>query len=217
MIHARLSLVVAIVLVLMPLHGPDGAAVIDDLPDFAVQLPAGGHEDDNLAQAGMSEPDNGNGNDADAEATPAAADDDHLPADDSGSGGDMPSRLLKLDPGPLTLWIILPGKAFTVPADDTCLGAGSYIGVQPGGVVSLLDEGAGATHVESVMIEAAGTVYFDTVLQEDVCAFDLAFTRVVPGTSVLIDLDRVVLGRFDHVAPAPASGEPPVYDIVAGA
>lgn len=135
---------------------------------------------------------------------------------EEGAGANVPARLVEREPGPLTLWIILPAERFTAQQDGTCAGAGPYAGVMPGGVVSLLDEDAGATHIESVMIESPGRVYFDSVLQQDVCAFSLEFTRVVPGTSVLVDLDRIVLGRFDHVSPAAEPGEPAVYEIVVG-
>jgi len=137
-------------------------------------------------------------------------------ATDEGTGASLPARLVEREPGPLTLWIILPEERFAALQDGPCAGAGPYAGVMPGGVVSLLDEDAGATHIESVMIESPGRVYFDSVLQQDVCAFSLKFTRVVPGTSVLVDLDRVVLGRFDHLSPGAEPGEPAVYEIVVG-
>ncbi|HEV2065277.1 MAG TPA: hypothetical protein VGR08_00470, partial [Thermomicrobiales bacterium] len=155
------------------------------------------------------------GSDADA-AGEDAPDDGAESGAETGADADLPSRLVEREPGPLTLWIILAGERFTAQPDGTCVGAGPYAGVVPGGVVSLLDEDAGATHIESVMIESPGTVYFDSVLRQDVCAFPLEFTNVVPGTSVLVDLDRVVLGRFEHVAPAPDSEEPAVYEIVVG-
>lgn len=198
MIRACLALV--IVLVFLPSHvlgAPEARTAASGAMGQAEATPA---------------PDNGDG----PETIPVDGGDpggNHAP-----SRGDPPSRLLSREPGALTLWIILPGGAFVMgAANDTCVGAGEFTGLQAGGVVSLLDAGAGAVHIESVMIEAAGDIYFDTVLQEEVCAFDLAFTRVVPGTSVLVDLDRIVLGRFDHIAPADDSGGPPVYAIVAGA
>jgi hypothetical protein len=214
-------------------EGPDSAADIgteresaDDAEDPDVQLPGDlkGQEDqpaetpgsdDAVAEATPVPEDTGSENDEDdtgaivpAEATEDSAED----APDA----DVPSRLVEREPGPLTLWIILPGERFTAQADDTCVGAGAYAGMQPGGMVSLLDEGAGAAHIESVMIESAGSVYFDSVLRQDVCAFRLDFTRVVPGTSVLVDLDRVVLGRFVHVGHDADTGHPPVYEIVVG-
>lgn len=129
--------------------------------------------------------------------------------------GDTPSRLVDRGAGPLTLWILLVGTAYTVQPDGTCGGTGTYDVVQPGGVVNLLDAGAGAAHIESVMIEAGGKIYLDTVLERDVCAYRVDFTRVPPGTTVLVDVDRVVVGRFDHTAAA--SDTPPAYVLVVGA
>ncbi len=191
-------------------------------PKGALDQPAQTPEPD-AAEAATPQPD-----DAVADATPEPedtgnADDGNTTGDadpvettKEASEGDVPSRLVEREPGPLTLWIILPQERFTVQADETCIGAGAYADVQPGGVVSLLDQDAGAAHIESVMIESPGTVYFDSVLQQDVCAFRLDFTSVTSGTTVLVDLNRIVLGRFDHVAPAPAPGEPAVYEIVVG-
>lgn len=215
-------------------EGPDSAADIgmagespDDAEDPRLRLPddlkgqedqpaeSSESDDEAIAEATPAPEDTGTEDDADdsAEVVPAEATEDVA---DDGSGGNVPSRLVEREPGPLTLWIILPAERFTAQADGTCVGAGAYAGMQPGGVVSLLDADAGAAHIESVMIESAGRIYFDSVLRQDVCAFRLDFTRVTPGTSVLVDLDRVVLGRFDHVAPAPDSGEPAAYEIVVG-
>jgi len=204
-------------------QGPESAEdePAGDAADPGLQLPDDlkGHEESPAEPSGSD--------DAAVEASPEVdergADTGEDAADDGAEGGaeagadaNLPARLVEREPGPLTLWILLPGERFTVQPDGTCVGAGPYAGVAPGGVVSLLDEDAGATHIESVMIESPGRVYFDSVLEQDVCAFPLEFTSVIPGTSVLVDLDRVVLGRFEHVAPAPDSGEPVVYEIVTG-
>lgn len=233
MIRARLALVLAIVLALSPLDGFDlgrgDAPMVDDVSRFGAQIP-GAQADDHVDLAATPEPQatpesgDGAGVIVPAEGTDDGAADEEVTGeivpvdvmDDAASGGETPSRLRARVPGPLTLWIILPRETFTVGENDTCVGAGSFVDLQPGGVVSLLDEGAGVAHIESVMIEATGRIYFDTVLQQDICAFDLTFTSVVPGTSVLVDLDRVVLGRFDHTAPPSSAGEPAVYDIVIG-
>lgn len=209
-------------------QGPESAEdePTGDASDLGLQIPDDlkGHGDspaepsgsDDTAVEATPEVDEG-GADADEDAAAEDADDDGAESGaEEGADANLPARLVEREPGPLTVWIILPGERFTAQPDGTCVGAGPYAGVVPGGVVSLLDEDAGATHIESVMIESPGTVYFDSVLRQDVCAFPLEFTSVMPGTRVLVDLDRVVLGRFEHVAPAPDSEEPAVYEIVVG-
>jgi hypothetical protein len=159
--------------------------------------------------------------DAHAAATPVPAEDPIAPAgpdapEDAEPTAAPPDRLVSSEPAPATLWIILPAGAFAALDETSCAGAGAYDGLRPGGVITLLNQ-EGATHIESAMLEANGAIFYDTVLRQDVCAFMVEFTAVPPGATVLVDIERVVLGQFVTNGSSAGSGEPPVYEIVVGA
>lgn len=154
------------------------------------------------------------------EATPVPAEEPVAPAGSGASGeaaptAQPPDRLVSIEPGPATLWIILPAGSYTVLDDMTCAGAGAFEKLRPGGTITLLDQDGG-THIESAMLEANGAIFYDNVLKQEVCAFTVALAAVPPGARVLVDIERVVLGQFETNASSAGTGEPAVYEIVVG-
>lgn len=170
-------------------------------------------DEDSPPEADSPEPASGD-EESGSEATPAPAAEPIAP-DDAAPTAALPDRLVSPEPGPATLWIILPTGTYTALDETTCAGAGAYDGLRPGGVITLLNQDGG-THVESAMLEANGAIYFDNVLEADVCAFTVELAAVPPGTSILVDIDRVVLGEFETSAASAGTGEPAVYTIVVG-
>lgn len=172
--------------------------------------------DDADSPPAADSPEPASGEESGSEATPAPAAEPVAPDDaDAAPTAALPDRLVSPEPGPATLWIILPTGTYTALDETTCAGAGAYDGLRPGGVITLLNQDGG-THIESAMLEANGAIYFDNVLEGDVCAFAVELANVPPGASILVDIERVVLGQFETTAASAGTGEPAVYTIVAG-